>query len=160
MWPFLRRIVAIPLVDLDKEELTIFVPDPAPTLSEKKERARSQSPTKTKTLAPDTLEVTFDDYLWLRAEGMGDFQAVVGLTPQQATDEWLDECRAHAYQWPDWPLMMRSRALPQALQRCEAPGINRLPAGRRGGQPVRRPMASHADEMCRAAGQAGGEAVL
>jgi len=99
------------VVDRDTEELTIFVSDPAPTPPEKKGKIRSPSPTTTKTPAPDTLEVTLEDYLWLRQERMSDFGAVVGLTPQQAVDEWLDECRAHGYQWPDWPLMMRSRAL-------------------------------------------------
>jgi hypothetical protein len=54
----------LPVVDLDTEELTIFLPSPASTPPEKKARGWSQSPTKTKTLAlietpaPDDLAIT------------------------------------------------------------------------------------------------------
>ena len=42
---------------------------------------------------------------------MDDFQSVVGRTPQQAVNEWLEGCRAKVQTYANWPGEMRSYGL-------------------------------------------------
>jgi len=78
-------------------QLTSFVPHPAPTAPEKKEEgcSRTQTKPKTKTPAPPTLDLTDELRAWVQ-----DHARQVDLTFERA--KFLQHCRAHETENVNW----------------------------------------------------------